>query len=258
MADAPGTAPSATPLPPPDDNDGRYLIESRVEILFVLRSMQQHAEMVSLYFDGGAQFVLTTIVDVDAERGVLVLDMGKDMVANRRLLVTERAFFEGRQDKVRVRFRLEGITAVDVDGSPALQVTLPKSLHKFQRRESYRVALPLARPVLCTIPYDDHRAIEATILDLSVGGVKLGHYPDETPLKVGMVFSGCAIALPDLPPIRVALEVRNNVSAPMRSGALARRAGCRFTELPRGAESAIQKFIIRVEREQRALSSERR
>lgn len=253
MAEAPlDTAPA-----PSEDNDSRYLVESRVEILHVLRWMQQHGEMVSLYFDGGAQFVLTTIVEVDPTTDRLILDTGKDPVANRKLLASPRAFFEGKQDKVRVRFRLDGLSATTQRDRPALAVPLPKSLFKFQRREYYRVALPIARPVLCTIPYDDHRSIEATVLDLSVGGVKLGHYPDETPLKVGMVFTGCALALPDTPPMRVTLEVRNNVSVPMRNGVTARRAGCKFTELPRGAESAIQKFIIRVEREQRALTAER-
>nr|MCU0869398.1 flagellar brake protein [Burkholderiales bacterium] len=185
------------------------------------------------------------------------LDTGKDPVANRKLLASDRAFFEGRQDKVRVRFRIAGLAATSHRDRPALALPLPRAIFKFQRREYYRVTLPMARPVLCTIPYDDQRAIEATVLDLSVGGVKLGHYPDETPLKVGMTFTGCALALPDAAPMRVGLEVRNNVASPMRNGVLARRAGCRFTELPRGAESAIQKYIIRVEREQRALSAER-
>ena len=53
-------------------------------------------------------------------------------------------------------------------------------------------------------------------------------------------------------PIPARLVVRNLFRITNRSGAELLRAGCEFADMPRGAEDAIQRYILKVERERNA------
>jgi len=71
-------------LPAGTDNS-KYLIRSKSEIVHVLRSISQKTELVTAYFNQGKEFVLTSILEVDAGEDSVFLDYGANEVANRKI-----------------------------------------------------------------------------------------------------------------------------------------------------------------------------
>jgi c-di-GMP-binding flagellar brake protein YcgR len=52
--------------------------------------------------------------------------------------------------------------------------------------------------------------------------------------------------------------VRNSFPVTLRSGAVIKRTGCAFLDLPSSQQAMIQRYIIRLERDRRAKLSEPR
>ena len=65
------------------DDYGKYLLHSRKEILFILRAMREKGDMVTVYFNQGNDFLLTTLLDISADGGTMLLDPGSNAEMNR-------------------------------------------------------------------------------------------------------------------------------------------------------------------------------
>ena len=97
-------------------------------------------------------------------------------------------------------------------------------------------------------PLDDGQEITAALVDISVGGVCLIDIHHALDLKVGTTYDNCYIDLPGHGTVDTGLEVRNVADTKkVIDGKVARRAGCRFLNLSRAAESAIQRYIMSLE-----------
>ncbi|MDR2614560.1 MAG: flagellar brake protein, partial [Candidatus Accumulibacter sp.] len=56
----------------------QYLLYSRTEILAVLRSIIQRGMLITVYFDQGRYFFLTSIIALQAKNTEIILDIGSD------------------------------------------------------------------------------------------------------------------------------------------------------------------------------------
>ena len=63
----------------------RFQVYSRVEILAVLRAIQAQRVLMTLYFNHGDEFILTTLLSVNPEFEEMVFDAGPDKQLNKRL-----------------------------------------------------------------------------------------------------------------------------------------------------------------------------
>ncbi len=230
----------------------RYLLHARQEIVQVLRGVMKAPEMVTAYFDHGARFFLTSVIAVQPGDDALYFDYGADMEANRRALQATRLVFVTSQDRVKVQFATGPLAEVQYNGRPAFRTRLPDVLLKLQRREYYRLVTPIRSPLTCVLPVPGG-ALEAMVTDISVGGVGLTGLPPAAALAVGERHPGCRIVLPDEGVILTAIEVRSLQDVTLRSGAVVKRAGCRFLDIPPSQQAMIQRYIIRVDRERLAL-----
>jgi len=236
----------------PVEDESRFQIRSRVEISFILRAVLQAGEMVSSHFSEGRDSGLTALLFVEAQKGYFLFDAPSDPLLVKRLLASSRVAFVSRQDKIKIRWEVNGVQATEFEGRPALRAPLPESLLKFQRREFYRAETPLTRPVRCTIPLPEGGMINVNLFDISLGGVGLTGFPNDFSRDIGRELTGCTITLPDVGVLAVTLQIRNAVDLPLRDGKVNRRAGCMFRNLPSGTDNMIQRYIIRLERERRA------
>ncbi|MBI5751639.1 MAG: flagellar brake protein [Hydrogenophilales bacterium] len=235
------------------DEYAKYLVSSRQEIAQILRALSRQNEMVTAYFNRGNEFFLTSIVEVDSASGKLIVDCGSEEETNRRVLAAEKIVFVTNLDRIKIQFNTKALAQINHQGRPAFRTPLPASVLKLQRREYYRLVTPLRAPLHCIIPDLAGARHEVTVADISVGGAGISGLPQEAPLEKGQRLVQCRIVLPDEGTAVSTLEVRSLQQSTLRSGELVLRAGCLFVDIPAAHQAMIQRYIIRIDRERRAL-----
>ena len=161
---------------PVPEADERFTLRSRAEIVSVLRQLAKQNAMITVYFDQGREFILTTILEVNPEFQELVLDLGADPRANKLLLQSTRLVVVGYEDRIKVQFTTSLAQATTRAGHPAFRMRIPGSLVRLQRRDFYRAQLPMGKPVKAYLqPYADqpNKLVEARLVDLSCGGAAM-------------------------------------------------------------------------------------
>jgi c-di-GMP-binding flagellar brake protein YcgR len=255
-AEAPPAAPAAQapPLLEPGDY-AQYLLHAKSEILFVLRSLIEHVSQITVFFNEGKDLLLTTVIAVSDD--ALIIDYGASSEMNRKALVVDKLFCVASLKKVRIQFLLRGLTQITYEGRPAFQAKLPTDLLRLQRREFFRLTMPITRPLKCAMPTADAAGagvIEVNVVDISGGGLAIA-LPDRVDFEDDQEFANCRIELPEVGTVTATVAIRNQFEITLRSGARVRRAGCEFVKLPGPALTLIQRYIIKVERERKARES---
>ncbi|MGE5465993.1 MAG: flagellar brake protein [Ignavibacteria bacterium] len=235
----------------------KFLLYGKKEIIAVLRGLQNSVALITAFFNEGKELLPTTLLDVDEDG--MILDFGADHDTNRRALNAERLICVASQERVRIQFEAKNPAQVQFSGSPAFRAPLPASVLRLQRRDFFRLAMPITRPLKCSIPLPDApeggpAAIEVSVVDISGGGFAMS-VPKGMTLESGQEFANCSIELPEVGTITISMTIRNVFEVELRSGARVTRAGCEFIK-PGGATMAlIQRYIMKVERERKARES---
>ena len=241
---------------PVQDADERLTLRSAPEITAVLRSLQKQRAMISVYFDQGREFILTAILAVNPEFQEIVLDLGADERTNKLLLQSTRLLVVGNENRIKVQFVTGAAQATMHEGHPAFRVRIPGALLRIQRRDFYRVELPMSRPAKAYLqasaenPEELH---EARVVDISCGGLALVFAAATVSLETGQVYPACSVNLPGIGTVWAPVEITYLGDVPLKNGILQRRAGCRFINLPGPMQAMIQRYINQVERERHLL-----
>lgn len=237
------------------DEYSEYLLHSPREILAVLRQVAEQGDLVTLYFNSGKDFLLTTLLAV-SDQGIL-LDRGSSEEMNRRALSADKIFCITRHAKVKLQFILTGVRLDEHEGRSVFAATLPATLLRLQRREYFRLNTPINRPLICHIPLadaDGNIAIhQHNVFDISLGGVAL--QAGSITFEAEQEFPECTLALPEIGVITTTLKVLNLYEVTLRNGQRSQRAGCQFIGLPPASQNLIQRYIVRIERERKARES---
>jgi flagellar brake protein len=148
---------------------------------------------------------------------------------------------------------------VSYQGRPAFRAAFPDSLLRLQRREFYRLTVPIARPLRCILPYqkaDGSRAqLEVKVVDISGGGLAVVAPPEGIGFEADAEFPNCRLELPEVGIIVATVKVCSMFEITLRNGSTIKRAGCQFKTLPGPMLTLVQRYIIKVERERKARES---
>jgi len=232
----------------------RYAIHSRSEILALLRAIMQRKPLVNLDLRNSRQIIVTSVIGVESAQNRILLDVARGDALNRELLSGKGAEFITQLDGVSISFPTGSVSLVDFEKLPALAVAIPDSVVRLQRREHFRVQLPIARPVKCMVPafnQTDREPITTHVLDIGCGGVALADVAGRIGIDTGRILERCRLLLPDLDPVTTALEIRNAAQIRRPNGTFQTRLGCRFVDLPNDAAAMLQRFVIKIERDRR-------
>jgi c-di-GMP-binding flagellar brake protein YcgR len=94
------------------------------------------------------------------------------------------------------------------------------------------------------------RDFRTRVHDISGGGVSLLVPPGaESFLAQGIRFAACKLLLPESTPALVSLRVRRNFRISRRIGPSITCAGCEFVDLLPNAQTIIQRYLMRLDRE---------
>ncbi|MDO8650928.1 MAG: flagellar brake protein [Undibacterium sp.] len=233
-----------------EEIEDRYFLLGRMEILNVLNDLIHRREPVSVYFNGGKDFILTLLLE--ARSDALIFDLGGDERSNNLLEKSDFCVFIATPDGIRVQFSGFEPKRFSWGESDAFWVPLPERLVRLQRRECYRNILPLISALRVTLSdIDDISLADWALHDLSVGG--FGANVIGAPrLKTGQTIAHVMIALSDKTRLTCSGVVRH-VSQIDRNDAGRYRVGVEFIDLPHVMEVAIQRYIIKIEYERHKL-----
>jgi len=240
------------PFPEPDAPElEHYMLYSRGEIAAILGRMSREKTLVTVYTGGDGEFSVTMILSVDAEFDEVLLDMPVSPEAQARLLAARDLVFVIFFENVKVQFRANLAKATTFEGRSAFRVRLPGEMLRLQRREYFRVRAPVTGQANCLVPVSDGNAKYESLplVNISVGGLAVMNYPQNFELPVGEVVRNCFLDLPGVGPVNIAFRVVNVYESDAESGA--RRCGCEFVELTPQARTMVQRYVNRVEAEQR-------
>ncbi|MGB7595898.1 MAG: PilZ domain-containing protein, partial [Erysipelotrichaceae bacterium] len=139
------------------------------------------------------------------------------------------------------------------------RAAFPADLLRLQRREFFRLTMPITRPLKCQIPISEGEdgnefVVDLNVVDISGGGLAIA-LPEGLDFAIDKEFKGCRIELPEVGMLVTTLKVRNQFEITLRSGGRVRRAGCEFIKLPGPMLTLVQRYIIKVERERKARES---
>jgi c-di-GMP-binding flagellar brake protein YcgR len=235
-----------------------YQVTSRREIVALLRALQQHNQLITMLVGGGADPVITTVLDVDEENELVYLDCAPTPAQNRRIAASDNVSFETVLDHIRILFFTSEIREDTHDNLPALVMPIPPSVIRLQRREFYRVQTPISNPVRCTLQITHDLGVENVTVPLknvSTGGVAIVDEKKALDNTIGLVYKDCQIHLPGNTTVITSLQVRNSQDVTLPNGKVVRRIGCLFIDLPKSMLTAIQRYITKLEREQNAKTS---
>lgn len=250
--------PSSKPNPllePADYN--QFLLHTRTEIRYVLRSLVENVSQITIFFNEGKDLLLTTLAAYDDEG--LIFDYGASSEMNRKAQEVEKLFCIATLEKVKIQFILKGLRTIEHEGRPSFRAAYPETLLRLQRREYYRLTMPVTRPLTCIIPLPDKDgqadSFSVNVVDISGGGLALVAPPEHVPFAPNTEFPNCRIDLPEIGTVVATLKVKSVFEVTLRSGTVLKRSGCEFIKIPSPMITLIQRYIIKVERERKARES---
>jgi c-di-GMP-binding flagellar brake protein YcgR len=240
------------PFPEPDSPDlESCMLYSRAEILAILRRLADQRTLVTVYTDGDSEFAVSMVLQVDPDFDVIDFDMPADAQAQARVLAARELVFVIFLENIKVQFRADVAKAVRALDGAAFRVRLPAQLLRLQRREYFRVRTPVGARPTCLVPQSDgatkYESVQLT--NISVGGLAAMTYPRLFDLPVGCVVHDCYLNLPGIGTIQIAFRVVNLYAADADHPS--RRFGCEFVDLSTQARMMIQRYVNRMEAEQR-------
>jgi flagellar brake protein len=233
-----------------DDNE-KYRIYSEAGILSILRSMMRSNSLATCNFGHSDSFILTTVIDVDAEEGEMVLDYGADEASNQRALKANELDVVAFLDHVKIKFVCNGIEKIQFEGRDAFLTRIPETLLRIQKREHYRVNTPAIPAVKCVISLPEGSqpaAVEVILHDISCGGAAVIDAQSSVNFETGAIYRDCLIALPEVGTATVNLQVQHVSESSPGSG---RRARCAYVDTPDNVLSLIQRYINKLELERK-------
>ncbi len=230
----------------------QFTITFRREIVFYLRQLINDGDRISVMFGDGRETLLTVLLDVDEENNRLIFDWGGSEESNRRLMKGDRNIFVATPQGIRNQFVTGQAQEVVYAKRRAFAVPLPTKYVRLQRREFFRLVLPMTRRPPCRIKLEPQAPEKMLgVIDIGIGGVGLESQEATLPVEIGQIITGATIDLKGASLLRLDLEIRY-IGVLHRGNREVGHLGCHFVKLSAAQEHELQKFITNIQREERA------
>jgi len=232
-----------------DEQERDCRITAMRQIQPLLRDIAETGVLAALYYDGAKEFIMTSLLDV-GDKGLWV-EQGVDMPINRRIAESKKITVVSSLNQVKIQFAVDEIRAVTHQGYPAFYLPLPTSLCRVQRREYYRLMLPISEHLHCVIPINQPQTgkqFEVPVMDISGGGVRLFCKDDDIEFVPGQIYAGCQVNLPEVGKINVTIIVKSLVSISPKPGQIIKRVGCEFKNLDNASSILLQRYVTKMQR----------
>lgn len=228
----------------------RYWLYSKFEIETLFARLCDDRVPMTVYWGANAQFAVTQILKVDAIRNEVHFDLPHAPQQQSQLLEASELVCVAFVDSVKLQFSLMAPRRLSDSGYPAFLCSVPERVLRLQRREYYRVRTPADLSASCLVPYSGDRTHYESlrVLDVSVGGLAMLAYPRLFDPAIGGVIDRCYLDLPGVGTVTVRMRVAHVEGVDTEHS---RRCGCEFLDLSPQARMMLQRYVHRIDVEQR-------
>ncbi len=244
-------------------NESDYLVRNPKGVFGHLTELVKNKCIISAHFGEYNASFLTTIVGLDQKTNVLQLDCAPSDTLNNQLLNSSKVLFRTEVEGIKVSFSGKAIKKVKNGDYWVLSMPLPSSIFWMQRRQFYRVKIPLSHTSsYCQLSFkgeteeDADTVVKMPLSDLSITGVSfLNPDPKWTEhLQPDTEIVDCTLHLHNNNEARVAFVIKNNVKVRVNNIGNQQRIGCSFRNLPPSFETSIQRYMQEIELQQKSMS----
>ncbi|MBI3374426.1 MAG: flagellar brake protein [Betaproteobacteria bacterium] len=209
----------------------------------VLDALVAQGEAVVARIGGSVAQFRSRLRFIDPGRQYIIVEPCADSAANAALLALPRALFHAEWGEWHIEFAAGGPERTVHAGAPVIRLRFPEAISSRRRRASERAPVPPQPPLRCVASVDDTIYFEATICDISLGGVGILQFGPDSALQAGTVIRNCRIEGRGRDLVSVDLEVRYTGPATLADGSPAQRAGCRFLSPSPALADLIREFF---------------
>ncbi len=234
-----------------------FRVGAAAERLRLLRELRDtHAPVILSAPDGITLSTTLWAVDAGADRVNFSADPGSTQLP--RLVEANEIVAVAYLASVKLQFDLHDPVLVRGHNSCALQCPMPHEIHRFQRRNAFRVRTPerLSPVVRMRHPAVPEIPLALRMLDVSIGGCALWMPQDLPPLQAGTVFGSVMVELDADTRFEVELTLQHVSGGCSNSGGNDRpaagvRLGCEWQRLSGSAARVLQRWIDRTQQRRR-------
>ncbi len=245
-------------------NESDYLVRNNKRILEYLTDLYKGKCIISAHFGENNAAFLTAILDVDAKKNVLKLDTAPSELLNSQLLSSAKILFRTEIHGIKVSFSGKNIKKTRTTEGTAFEMPLPTAIFWMQRRQFYRVKVPLAHAgsyckILCRKEAESADSPEIVrtgkfiITDLGITGFAFLN-PDPSfadHFAEGKSFNECCLYLHEGSHSDINFIIKDITTTKLSTTTSQQRIGCLFTDVTPAFQSGIQRYMQDIERQQK-------
>lgn len=223
----------------------RNILDTEVEIARLLKRLQQHLVIITAKFSSDAETYNTSIIKLDFKNKLFYLDELVPDTGNAQIKTLKKVLLRTRLDGAILTMECELNEIGEEKGLPHYIMNFPVCAKSTQRRESYRVSIPLHKRFQVNMQTEAGNFIAGFLNDISFSGVAVRL---ETPQSVDL-------NLGDIVPF-LTLHLKETITCEMEVKRISTTRGSvivsgHLEEVSAEHQREIQKFIARQDREKR-------
>ena len=241
----PSASPDTIHPDPVDALPVDFRIEGSLAVRAILRELAERHVLVTLYADDRlADFAVSQVLRAtDAE---VDLDLSGQEPFALALAQARRVVGVAFPGQVKTQFCLERFAVVHEREGALLRAPLPAVLHRIQRRDAFRVALPGNAEACCVCRVPPDGEVRYRLTDLSVGGASILLPPGVDAPEPGTIWPHCRIETSDGRMLPCDLSVRHVDEHPCGNGA--HLVGVAFHAMPGDVRRQVQIYVLDLEK----------
>ncbi len=221
----------------------KYFLHSKGEIVQKLRLLAKSKSSISGFFNHGNDFFLTAVVDVLRDKNIVVLDVSPDAALNERITGAENIVFKAKHLGITAQFKVQSIQTAKFHGQHLFACAIPDDLIWVQRREHFRVRIPLGNHALSQIKTNQGDISEYRIIDVSGSGIAIADEAFALKVEAGDELNNVDLFFDNELSCTADLIVQNTLPLYFDKPAEGQRIGCHFNGLRTDFSAELQRFI---------------
>jgi len=237
-----------------------YLVKNPKMVFNHFKELIAKKCLISAHFGDRNRSFLTTIIDLDPKKKIIDLDCAPSEKLDEQLLSSPKVLFRTEIDGIKVSFSGKNIKKIKSGGDWVLSMPIPDAIFWMQRRQFYRVKIPLSHTqshCRLTLVNEDKTETETfRLYDLSITGFSfLNSDPKwSEQFQPDSQFIDGILHLNNGNQASVSFVIKNNVEIRASTLGAQDKIGCLLLPLPPSFETSIQRYMQEIELQNKIIS----